>query len=113
MIRVLFSRDHCGPCGVWRSEIRGGVGGMVKAFKTLVEKEENEERCMYLVCHFNGRRLKDLSLLCCISILLESMETRVVDIVEVKCSLNWYLYTSSRIRSNKAYLWVASRILSD
>lgn len=59
---------------------------MVKAFKTLVEKEENEERCMYLVCHFNGRRLKDSSLLCCISILLENMETRVVDIVEVKCS---------------------------
>jgi hypothetical protein len=43
---------------------------MVKAFETLVEKEEHEERCMYLVCHFNGRRLKDSSILCFISILL-------------------------------------------
>jgi hypothetical protein len=40
---------------------------------------------MYLVCDFNGRKLKDLNLLCCISILLESMECKVVDIVQVEC----------------------------
>jgi hypothetical protein len=33
------------------------------------------------VCDFNARRLKDLNLLCCIYILLESVEGRVVDIV--------------------------------
>jgi hypothetical protein len=41
---------------------------------------------MHLMCDFNGRKLKDLSLLCCISILLKSMEGRIVDIVQVKCS---------------------------
>jgi hypothetical protein len=30
----------------------------------------NEERCMYLVCDFNGRWLKDSSLLGCINIIL-------------------------------------------
>jgi hypothetical protein len=60
---------------------------MAKTFETLVEKEENGKRCMYLVCHFNGKRLKDSSLLCCISILLKNTETRLVDIVKIKCSL--------------------------
>jgi hypothetical protein len=36
------------------------------AFKTCVKWEENGEMCMYFVCDFNGRWLKDLSLLCCI-----------------------------------------------
>jgi hypothetical protein len=35
------------------------------------------------VCDFNARRLKDLSPLCCIYILLESVEGRVVDIVQI------------------------------
>jgi hypothetical protein len=43
--------------------------------------------CMYLMSDFNGRWLKDLNLLCCISILLESVEGRVVDIVQVGCCL--------------------------
>jgi len=60
---------------------------MAKTFETLVKKEENGKRCMYLVCHFNGRRLKDSNLLCCISILLKNIETRLVNIVKVKCSL--------------------------
>jgi hypothetical protein len=29
----------------------------------------NGEKCMYFVCDFNGRWLKDLSLLCCIAII--------------------------------------------
>jgi len=41
---------------------------------------------MYLMCDFNGRRLKDLNILCCISILLKNMDGRVVDIVQVECS---------------------------
>ncbi len=79
-------------CGVWRNKIKRSVRGMAKRFETLIEKEENGKRCMYLVCHFNGRRLKDLSFLCCISILLKSTETRVVDIVEVKCSFELVIH---------------------
>jgi hypothetical protein len=45
----------------------------------------NEKMCMYLVCDFNGRWLKDLNLLCCIYILLESVENKVVGIVQVGC----------------------------
>jgi len=41
------------------------------------------EMCMYFVCDFNGKWLKDSSILCCISILLKSVEGRIVDIVQV------------------------------
>jgi hypothetical protein len=41
--------------------------------------------CMHLMCDFNGRWLKDLNLLCCISILLENVDSRVVDIVQAGC----------------------------
>jgi hypothetical protein len=34
------------------------------AFKTCVKWEENGEMCMYFVCDFNRRWLKDSSLLC-------------------------------------------------
>jgi hypothetical protein len=44
-----------------------------------------EKNCIYLLCDFNGRWLKDSSFLCFISILLESVEGKVVDIVQVKC----------------------------
>jgi hypothetical protein len=37
----------------------------------------NGEICMYFVCDFNGRWLKDSSVLCCLVILL-SVEGRVV-----------------------------------
>jgi hypothetical protein len=30
----------------------------------------NEKRCTYLACDFNGRWLNDLSLLCCIIVVL-------------------------------------------
>jgi hypothetical protein len=36
------------------------------AFKTFIELEENGEMCMYFMCDFNGRWLKNLSILCCI-----------------------------------------------
>jgi hypothetical protein len=36
----------------------------------------NGERCTYLVCDFNGIRLKDLSPLCCIVIIL-NMEGKI------------------------------------
>jgi hypothetical protein len=39
---------------------------------------------MYLVCDLNGKWLKDLSFLCCISIILESVEGRIVDIIQVE-----------------------------
>lgn len=40
---------------------------------------------MYLVCDFDGKGLKDLSHLCCISSLLKSVEGRIVYIVQVEC----------------------------
>jgi hypothetical protein len=39
---------------------------------------------MYFVCDFNGRLLKDSSLLCCMAILL-SEENRIVDNIQVEC----------------------------
>ncbi len=41
----------------------------------------SRKKCMYLVCDFNGRWLKDSSLLCCIIILLRE-EGRVVGIIK-------------------------------
>jgi hypothetical protein len=37
-----------------------------------------------LMCDFNGKWLKNSSLLCCISIILESVESRIVDIIQVE-----------------------------
>jgi hypothetical protein len=42
------------------------VLGTSMAFETCAKWEESEEMCMYFVCDFNGRWLKDLSILCCI-----------------------------------------------
>ncbi len=39
---------------------------------------------MYFVCDFNGRWLKDLSLLCCMAIIL-SEEGRIIDIIQARC----------------------------
>jgi hypothetical protein len=44
---------------------------------------KNGQMCMYFLCDLNGRSLKDSSILCCIYILLESVEGRIVDIVQV------------------------------
>lgn len=41
--------------------------------------------CLYLMCDFNRKWLKDLNLLYCISIILENVEGRVIDIVQVGC----------------------------
>jgi hypothetical protein len=41
--------------------------------------------CMYFVCDFNGRWLKDSSFLCCVFILLENVEGRIIIIVQVGC----------------------------
>jgi hypothetical protein len=43
---------------------------------SLESDVRNEERCMYLICDFNGIWLKDSSLLCCIIVVL-SVEGRV------------------------------------
>jgi hypothetical protein len=40
------------------------------AFNTFVECVKDGEMCMYFVCDFNGRWLKDLSFLCCFVIIL-------------------------------------------
>jgi hypothetical protein len=41
-------------------------------------------RCMYFVCDFNGRWLKDLNLLCCMAIIL-SEEGRIINIIQARC----------------------------
>jgi len=40
---------------------------------------------MYLVCDFDGKGLKDLNKLCYISMLLKSVEGRIIDIIQVEC----------------------------
>jgi hypothetical protein len=41
----------------------------------------NGEMCMYFVYDFNRRWLKDSNILCCIYIILKSVESRIIDIV--------------------------------
>jgi hypothetical protein len=76
-------------CGIWEEgleEVGEDWGGAFEIFgvehwkcRTLIKREgRNEEKCMYFVCDFNGRWLKDLSFLCCIGILLR-VEGRVVN----------------------------------
>ncbi len=53
--------------------------------RTFIKREgRNGERCMYFVCDFNGRCLKDLNFLCCIGILLK-VEGRVIGKIQVGC----------------------------
>jgi hypothetical protein len=48
-----------------------------------MEKDvRNGKRCMYFVCDFNGRWLKDSSLLCCMAILLNE-EGKIVDNIQI------------------------------
>jgi hypothetical protein len=45
--------------------------GEKEGFIRNLENEVNDgKKCMYFMCDFNGRRLKDMSLLCCIIIIL-------------------------------------------
>ncbi len=81
-------------------------------FKTFVEWEKNGERCMYLLCDLNEKRLKDSSILCCIYILSESVEGKIVDIIQIECLFELVVLHVSRIESNEAYPLVASRVLS-
>jgi len=60
------------------------------AFDTFVECVKDGKMCVYFVCDFNGRWLKDLSFLCCVSILLASVEGRSVeDCTNKFASLKW------------------------
>jgi hypothetical protein len=53
--------------------------------RTFIKRErKNGERCIYFVCDFNERWLKDLSFLCCIGILLK-VEGRIVGNIKVGC----------------------------
>jgi hypothetical protein len=49
------------------------------AFNTFVECVKDGEMCMYFVCDFNGKWFKDLSFLCCVSILLANVEGRSIE----------------------------------
>jgi hypothetical protein len=48
------------------------------AFDTFLECLKDGEMFMYFLCDFNGKWLKDLSFLCCVSIILASVEGRSV-----------------------------------
>ncbi len=41
----------------------------------------NGEMCMYFVYDFNRRWLKESNILCCIYVLLKSVEDKIVDII--------------------------------
>jgi len=55
---VIHMRDLC---GIWKS---------------LESDGRNGKRCKYLLCDFNRRWLKDLSILCCIVVVL-SVEGKI------------------------------------
>jgi hypothetical protein len=82
------------------------------AFETLVEWENNGKRCMYLMCDLNERRLKDSSIFCCIYILLESVEGRIMDIIQIKCLFELVVLHVSKTESNEAYPLVAFGVLN-
>jgi hypothetical protein len=86
MIRALFSKGQCGPYvwyarkgdkgngGGWRDSLNICVGyGKLFSFES---DGRNGERCIYLVCDFNARWLKDSNPLCYIVIVL-SVEGKV------------------------------------
>jgi hypothetical protein len=55
--------------------------------RTFMEKDvKGGKNYMYLVCDFNGRWMRDLTLLSCIAILLR-VENKVVGIIQVGCFL--------------------------
>ncbi len=51
--------------------------GQLECGTFIKRNERNKERCMYFVCYFNGRWLKDSCFLCCLVILL-SVEGRII-----------------------------------
>jgi len=55
-----------------------------------------EKRCMCFVCDFNGRELKDSSLLCCIIILLK-VKGKIMGAIEVGCFLEilFFIYSTT------------------
>jgi len=67
---------------------------------------------MYLMCDLNERRLKDLNIFCYIYVLLESVEARVVDIIQIECFFELIVLHVFRTESNEAYPLVAFRVLS-
>jgi hypothetical protein len=44
--------------------------GRERGIRDLESEVSEGKKCMYFVCDFNGRWLKDMSLLCCIVIIL-------------------------------------------
>jgi hypothetical protein len=89
-----------------------GSRGNSMVFDTLVKWEKYGKRCMYLVCDLNERRLKDSSIFCCIYILLQSVEGRIMDIIQIKCFFELIVLHVSKTESNEAYPLVASKVLN-
>ncbi len=66
-------------------------------FDTFVECVRNGEGCMYFVCDFNGRWLKDLNLLHSIYNLSVSVEGRLIGNCTSKSTpLRCYYYLSTK-----------------
>jgi hypothetical protein len=69
--------------------------------KSLLKSDgRNGERCMYFVCDFNGRWLKDSSLLYSIAI-ISSVGGRVGYVMYVRCFLKLISLQFSKIKSNE------------
>ncbi len=112
-IRALFSRCQCGPYVVYgEGGLEEGSRGNSMAFETLVKSEKNGEKCMYLVCDLNEKRLKDLNIFCCTYFLLESAEGRVMDIIQIECFFELVVLHVFKTESNEAYPLVASAVLN-
>jgi hypothetical protein len=73
------------------------VWGYVKL--SLERDRKNEEKCMYLVCDFNGRWLKGSSLLCCIVIVL-NVEVKAGYVMKVGCFLELIFLHFSKTKNN-------------
>ncbi len=112
-IRAQFSKGQCGPCVLYRKGgLEEGSRGNSMAFKTLVAWEKNGEKCMYLGCDLNEKRLKNSNIFCCIFFLLKSVEGRVMDIIQIKCFFELVVLHVSKTESNEAYPLVAFGVLS-
>jgi hypothetical protein len=79
----MWRRGIKGSGRGWGNSINILGSGTIWEYRTLMERDvRNGKKCMHFVCDFNGRWLKDSSLLCCMAILL-SEEGKIVDNIQI------------------------------
>jgi hypothetical protein len=83
---LLYDMLERGVQRKWE-KMRDSLRSFVRYVEFFLKSDvKNGKKCIYLICDFNGRWLKDLSFLCCIVIVL-SVEGRVGYITWVRCFL--------------------------